>query len=251
MNPFPRHILRKLLADYGTTLLDEPERVDAFLADLCGEYRRERYLIVQAMRWRVPADLLSQPQGVATVGPRLSRRLQEQYGLSAEAAQWAIESWAMALDVEELPFWNRGISASDDVSTDRDALVAFYHATNGANWVKSENWLSDAPLDTWHGVTTDSSGRVIKLALSRNKLSGGIPVETGNLFCLTQLNLSNYEEWTDESYDLTGPIPAELDDLSSLTQLDLSDYENWTDERNDLTGPIPAELISPISQIRR
>jgi len=73
MNPFPRHILRKLLAEYGPTLLDEPERVDAFLADLCGEYRRERYLIVQAMRWRVPADLISQPQGAATIGPRLSR----------------------------------------------------------------------------------------------------------------------------------------------------------------------------------
>ena len=111
MNPLPQQILRKLLADYGTTLLDDPERVDAFLADLCGEYRRERYLIVQAMRWRVPTDLLSQPQGAANVGPRISRRLQEQYGLSEEAAQWTTESWAIALNIEEFPIQDHEVSA--------------------------------------------------------------------------------------------------------------------------------------------
>ena len=30
-------------------------------------------------------------------------------------------------------------------TTDRDALVAFYHATGGDNWRDSDNWLSDAP----------------------------------------------------------------------------------------------------------
>ena len=37
-------------------------------------------------------------------------------------------------------------------NNDRDALVAFYHATDGPNWTNNENWLSDQPLDTWHGV---------------------------------------------------------------------------------------------------
>ena len=154
MNPLPQQILRKLLADYGTTLLDEPERVDAFLADLCGEYRRERYLIVQAMRWRVPTDLLSQPQGAANVGPRISRRLQEQYGLSEEAAQWATESWAIALDVEEFALWGSVECPPIDDAANRQRRYwsRFYHETNGANWVKSENWLSHAPLDTWYGV---------------------------------------------------------------------------------------------------
>ena len=200
MNPFPRHILRKLLADYGTTLLDEPERVDAFLADLCGEYRRERYLIVQAMRWRVPADLLSQPQGAAPIGPRLSRRLQEQYGLSAEAAQWAIESWAIALSDEELFVTDSGISATDEVSTDREILVAFYHATNGADWTKNENWLSDAPLDTWFGVGTDSSGRVVRLTLKDNSLSGSISGELDHLFPWP-LDFYFDEDGTDERLD--------------------------------------------------
>ena len=38
---------------------------------------------------------------------------------------------------------------------DRAALVALYSATDGASWKNSANWLSDAPLDEWYGVTTD------------------------------------------------------------------------------------------------
>ena len=101
MNEIPRRILRQLLADYGPALLNEPARVDAFLSDLCGEYPRERYLLVQALRERVPADLLSQPQSVAALGPRLTRRLQERYGFSDEAAQWAIESWGRCPECRE------------------------------------------------------------------------------------------------------------------------------------------------------
>ena len=45
------------------------------------------------------------------------------------------------------------------VETDRNALVALYNATDGANWDYNPNWLSDEPLDHWGGVQTDSSGR--------------------------------------------------------------------------------------------
>ena len=41
-------------------------------------------------------------------------------------------------------------------ATDRDVLVALYHATGGDNWTNNENWLSDAPIGTWYGVTTES-----------------------------------------------------------------------------------------------
>ena len=80
MNEVPRRILRQLLADYGgPALLNDPARVDAFLSDLCGEYPRERYLLVQALRERVPADLLSQPQSVgspwAAAHPAFARAL--------------------------------------------------------------------------------------------------------------------------------------------------------------------------------
>ena len=62
---------------------------------------------------------------------------------------------------------------------DRAALIALYEATGGPNWKNSENWLSDAPLSDWHGVTTDRNGRVMELKLWGNNLRGPFPVELG------------------------------------------------------------------------
>ena len=63
--------------------------------------------------------------------------------------------------------------------TDREALVALYNATDSENWNGSANWLSDAPLGEWKGVTTDGDGRVIGLNLPYSNLSGEIPAELG------------------------------------------------------------------------
>ncbi len=71
--------------------------------------------------------------------------------------------------------------ASGSAETDREALVAFYNATDGENWFESNNWLSDAPLGEWYGVTTNDDGRVIALVPEDNNLSGEIPAELGSL----------------------------------------------------------------------
>ena len=42
--------------------------------------------------------------------------------------------------------WRAAPAASGSVKTDREALVALYNATDGENWYRSDNWLSDAPL---------------------------------------------------------------------------------------------------------
>lgn len=103
MHSLPQRTLRQLLSYYGPSLLHEPERVDAILADLCGPYHRERFLLVHALRERIPTELLAQPQGgTADIG-RLSQRLQRRYGFSAEAANWAVTSWALALNIAPLP----------------------------------------------------------------------------------------------------------------------------------------------------
>ena len=62
-----------------------------------------------------------------------------------------------------------------------DALEALYQDTDGDNWTNNRNWLSNAPLDSWHGVTTDRNGRVVELDLSENELNGTIPSELGSL----------------------------------------------------------------------
>ena len=107
---------------------------------------------------------------------------------------------------------------------DRAALVAFYEATGGRNWVNSENWLTEAPLRDWYGVTM-AGDRVRFLHLRENGLTGRIPPELGRLTGLGGLFLGQNA--------LTGPIPPELGN-TSLRYLVLG--------RNELTGPIPPEL---------
>ena len=93
-------------------------------------------------------------------------------------------------------------------STDRDALAALYHATDGPNWANKTNWLSDEPIGEWYGVLTDADGRVIDLVLVRNQLTGTIPPEIGQLSSLEFLDLSGNQ--------LTGEIPSELGQLVGL-----------------------------------
>ncbi|MDE0338985.1 MAG: hypothetical protein OXI80_15045 [Caldilineaceae bacterium] len=104
---------------------------------------------------------------------------------------------------------------------ERAALVALYETTNGADWKRNDNWLTELPVTTWYGVSTDASGRVTELLLARNGLHGPFP-DLSALTSLTKLYLA--------SNQLTGRIPA-MDALTSLVWMSLS--------QNQLTGPIP------------
>ena len=121
-----------------------------------------------------------------------------------------------------------GDTAEDGVgvASDRAALVALYNATEGGSWTTRTNWLSGRPLDEWHGVTTNSGGRVTALNLSSNSLYGALPAALGDLTNLERLWLARNQ--------LTGEIPPELGGLSNLDWLVLNE--------NGLTGEIPPEL---------
>ncbi len=142
------------------------------------------------------------------------------------------------------------VQVASDGITDRDVLVALYHATDGPNWFDNTNWLTDAPLGEWYGVSTDNAGRVVSLDLRRSNLTGSIPPELGKLANLSYLNLSenelsgsippelgnlaNLSSFSVYSNELSGPIPPELGDLANLSSLLLTG--------NELSGPIPPEL---------
>ena len=117
-------------------------------------------------------------------------------------------------------------TAPPTINSDRDVLVAFYNATDGPNWRNSANWLTDAPIEEWYGVSTDGAGRVTALATPFNQLSGELPSALGNLANLEELDLAENR--------LTGAIPSELGNLSNLTALTLAS--------NQLTGAMPVEL---------
>ena len=120
--------------------------------------------------------------------------------------------------------WGHGFAQLP--SLDREALVALYNATSGANWLENANWMTSGALSTWYGVITDSQGRITELNLTRNQLKGELPPELANLTNLEVLALGGNQ--------LPGTVPAWLGSLANLQELYL-----WG---NELTGEIPTSL---------
>ena len=116
--------------------------------------------------------------------------------------------------------WLAGITDHEGLtcgqSSDRTALVAFYEGTSGGSWWDIDtHWLSDRPMGTWYGVTTDDDGRVVELSLPGNTVWGSIPQEFVHLQKLKVLNLSDNR--------VSGTLPAEVGDLRDLEELRLGD----------------------------
>ncbi|WP_419949432.1 M66 family metalloprotease [Candidatus Palauibacter sp.] len=111
-------------------------------------------------------------------------------------------------------------------TADHAALEAIYATLGGPDWINDDNWLSGRPLDTWHGVEVDGDGRVERLDLEFNGLTGTLPPEIGDLDNLVYLRLPRNE--------LSGSLPPELSRLPRLGSLELN--------ANNLTGPIPSHL---------
>ncbi|MCY3556373.1 MAG: leucine-rich repeat domain-containing protein, partial [Gemmatimonadetes bacterium] len=109
--------------------------------------------------------------------------------------------------------WLSGIPAKSIsaycTSPERDALIALYRRTNGRNWTNSTNWTSYTSPGDWFGVTTDADGKVTKLVLQDNNMSGLLPGQLSDLTRLEVLNLSS-------NSGLSASIPR------SFTGLDLS-----------------------------
>jgi WD40 repeat protein len=94
-----------MIAQYGSSLADDPRRTEALLRDFCGAYKREIFVLVSALREQVASDLLAQQSSVPheILLAQLTRRLRDNLALAEDAARWAVESWALALGVIERP----------------------------------------------------------------------------------------------------------------------------------------------------
>ena len=143
-----------------------------------------------------------------------------------------------------IPF-HEGTHAECTALSDREILEVLYEATNPRNiwtgadtWIRSDNWLTETPLEDWYGVSVDDQGRVVSLVINQNNLSGSLPAEIGELSNLTTLDF-NYNR-------LTGSIPPELGKLANLRVLRIPGDNLAKAARrlanNDLSGPVPSEL---------
>ncbi len=101
MNNIPRQQLKELLEKYGHGLCDEPNKLEAMLRDLCPQYKREINLIISALKEKVAADFITSSNATPKeiLVNRFAQRLYDNLGIATEFAEWAVESWALALGV--------------------------------------------------------------------------------------------------------------------------------------------------------
>lgn len=108
----------------------------------------------------------------------------------------------------------------------RESLGFLYRETNGDNWKNNTNWLSEAPISEWYGITCDEDGFVTEINLGDNALSGEIVSGLNDLSKLRRLDVSNKgtSEITISSLNVSYNHALEYLDCSnqSLLHLDLS-----------------------------
>lgn len=135
---------------------------------------------------------------MATPAPMIPRRVQ----VAICAVGAFVAAWTLLLVLSSIttagPIQRAVAEAADactglvdDALADCNALVGLYNDTQGNQWITNTNWLTTTPGITycdWYGVTCEN-GRVTRLALSRNRLTGALPPAIGQLKALIQLEV--------------------------------------------------------------
>lgn len=93
-------ILRDIVTAQGRPIIDDPRRLRAMLNDLTAGRTGEISLVLAALEAQVPHKLLD-PGGAPAplVQGRLAEDLQTRLFITGIAAQWAVQTWAFALDL--------------------------------------------------------------------------------------------------------------------------------------------------------
>jgi serine/threonine-protein kinase len=97
-----RRQLQELLQQQGYAICNDAPRCRAILNDSLVNYQPELKALVNALNEGIPAELLQVSKNDAPpevlIG-RLTKRLCDDMGMREEVARWAVESWAISLDV--------------------------------------------------------------------------------------------------------------------------------------------------------
>ncbi|MEI7839880.1 MAG: DUF1566 domain-containing protein [Methylococcaceae bacterium] len=100
----PRHQLRFIIDNYGRSIIDDPRRCRGMLKDLAPKHQRETNLLMLALEQKLVAELTQKTHTPILMHlDILAQRLHNNIGIQKDFAVWAIESWALALDVIQQP----------------------------------------------------------------------------------------------------------------------------------------------------
>ena len=110
----------------------------------------------------------------------------------------AFQTWLQGIEKDGAPFCSE---------SDQAMLAMLYEDAGGSGWTNAEGWLGGPVLADWHGVQTDSLGRVVSLDLARNALGGRLPARLGELAHMTELRVEG-------NSGLAGRLPVTLSRLT-------------------------------------
>lgn len=132
-------------------------------------------------------------------------------------------------------------------STEKQALLDLYQATDGNNW--NNTWDIHSPVSNWYGVSV-SNNKVVALDLKFNNLKGELPTTMNNLVHIENIELSfnqisgtlpenisdlkQLKMFAINSNQIEGNIPNSFGSLNKLQELHISS--------NQISGNIPATL---------
>jgi Leucine-rich repeat (LRR) protein len=142
----------------------------------------------------------------------------------------------------------------NSIEGDRRALMDLYEATGGDSWHNNSGWGSGDPSGSWHGIEVNAEGRVVRVDLRANNLSGSLPESLGNLskvryFNVKQNGLAGEIPWagigqmTELRYLLLNGRTIDPEPASSYHHPGKDINGSYSDERtNNFTGSIGPEV---------
>lgn len=114
------------------------------------------------------------------------------------------------------------LATAQDRQADSLILVEVFNQLDGPNWTDPENWLTDAPLEEWKGISIFND-RVTDLDIISQNPTGPFPNQI--------IGLDQLQTFEVRSGNMTGSIPAELVQLTELDRFSVSG--------NQMTGDVP------------
>ena len=132
--------------------------------------------------------------------------------------------------------------APDDIGSEYYAidfffLGIFFFDTGGPDeWLRSDGWMTDAPICTWHGIGCDADGVVEAIRLPNNTLSGKLP-ENNDVF--EQLRVIDLQH---NSLGGSNTLPNSWGTYENLEELNLG--------YNGLSGDFPITWAKDMDSLR-
>jgi hypothetical protein len=104
LEEFPRKQLHFIIEKYGQSIIDDTRRCRGVLKDLAPKHERETNLLLLVLEHKLIDELLQETQFSSFIKlDRLAQKLHDKVGIQKDFALWAVQSWAMALNIVSSP----------------------------------------------------------------------------------------------------------------------------------------------------